>query len=149
MGVKDYKHISTSETPFLLAYRTEVIIHVNICMPTLHTGEIDRDQNAIQLHLAQDQSGERRLKAQIRIAAYQQQIKAAHHKKVKTNEFQDMGLVLKRVIQCTKERNVGKLEPNWKGMDDQDGNGSYTLDDQDGKALEKQWNSSHLKQYYV
>ena len=39
------KRISTGETLFLLAYGTEVIITVDICMPTLRTKEIDWDQN--------------------------------------------------------------------------------------------------------
>ena len=68
------------ETSFSLAYETEAIILVDICMPTLHTIKIDQDQNAIQLGLAQDQLEERRPDAQIRIAAYQQQIKASHCK---------------------------------------------------------------------
>jgi len=45
----------------------------------------------------------------------QQQIKASHHKKVKPREFQVGDLVLKRVIQSTKEKNTGKLGPNWEG----------------------------------
>jgi len=57
-------------------------------MPTLCTEGVDWDQNAAQLQLVQDYSEERRRQAMIRIAAYQQQIKAAHHKKVKHWEFQ-------------------------------------------------------------
>jgi len=52
-------------------------------MPTLCTEGVDWDQNAAQLQLVQDYSEERRRQAIIRIVAYQQQIKAAHHKKVK------------------------------------------------------------------
>ena len=46
----------------------------------------------------------------IRLAAYQQQIKAVHHKKVKAREFQVDDLVLKRVIQSTKEKNTGSSD---------------------------------------
>ena len=91
---------------------------------------------------------ERRRETEIRIVAYQQQIKAVHHKKVKAREFQVGDLVLKRVIQSTKERSAGKLRSNWEGpciVVARGGNGLYTLADQDGKALEKQWNSFHLK----
>ena len=84
-------------------------------MPTLRTTEIDQNQNVIRLSLSQDQSEERRWEAQIRIVAYQQQIKASHHKKVKPHKFQIGDLVLRRVIQSTKERNVRKLEPSWEG----------------------------------
>jgi len=60
---------------------------------------------------------------------------------VKPCEFQVGDLVLKRVIQSTKERNVRKLGPNWKDpyiVVARGGNNSYTLADQDAKALEKQ-----------
>jgi len=86
--------------------------------------------------LAQDQSEEKRRQATIRIAAYQQQIKAAHHKKVKAREFQIGNQVVKHVIQSTEEKNMGTLEANWKGpytMVVKGGKDSYTLADQDGR----------------
>ena len=74
----------------------------------------------------------------IRLAAYQQQIKAAHHKKVKAREFQVDDLVLKRVIQSTKEKNAGKLRPYTVVA-------KATMIDQDRKMFGKQWNTFHLK----
>ena len=109
------KRIPTGETPFSLAYGMEVVIPVNICMPTLRIGKIDQVQKFIRLYFAEDQLEERRQKAQIRIASYQQQIKASHHKRVKAHEFQGGDLVLKRVIQSTKEKNARKFGPNWEG----------------------------------
>ena len=135
----------------LITYGTEVVIPVDICMPTLCTTKIDLDQNAIQLGLALDQWKEKWWEVQIRIAVYQQQIKASHHKKVPW-EFQVGDLVLKRVIQSTKERNSGKLGQNWEGLYfimARGGNGSYALADQDGRTLGKQWNFFHLKRYYT
>ena len=108
------KRVSTGETPFSLAYGTEAFVPVDICMPMLLTGEINPDQSVVQLCLSQYQSKERRREAQIRIVAHQQQIKASHHK-VKPCKFQVGDLVLKLVIQSTKERNEGKLGPNWEG----------------------------------
>ena len=64
------KRFPTGETTFLLSYRTEVIILVDICMHTLRTEEINQDLNAIQLCLAQDQSEESRREAHKRIASY-------------------------------------------------------------------------------
>jgi len=62
-----------------------------------------------------DHSQERRKHAQIHIAMYQQQIRAAHHKKMKPKEFQIEDLVLRRVIQNTRQKNHEKLGPNWEG----------------------------------
>jgi len=56
---KTTKRIPTGETPFPLACRTEAIIDVDICIPTLRTEEIDRNQNIVHLCLAHDQLEER------------------------------------------------------------------------------------------
>ena len=55
----------------------QAIIPVDVYMLTLYMKEIDWDQNAAQLRLAQDQSEERQRQATVQIAAYQQ-VKAAH-----------------------------------------------------------------------
>ena len=62
-----------------------------------------------------DHLEERRQQAQIRIATYQQQIRAAHFKKVKVREFQVGDLVLKRGIQTTRQKDQVKFGHNWKG----------------------------------
>jgi len=106
LSIPNTKRIPTGETPFLLADRTEAIIPVDVCMLTLHTKEVDWDQNAAQLLLAQDKPEERQRHTTIQIAAYQQQIKASHHKKVRK---------LKNFISCHPEyygENVGKLGAN-------------------------------------
>jgi len=41
------KRIPSGETLFSLVYRTEAIIPIDICMPTLRAQEIDLNQNAI------------------------------------------------------------------------------------------------------
>jgi len=50
---------TTRESPFLLAYRIEAIILVDICMPTLRVEGVIPDQNDTQLHLMLDHSEER------------------------------------------------------------------------------------------
>jgi len=62
------KRIPMGETLFSLAYEMEAVIPVDICMPRLRTGEINRDHNAIQLCLSQDKSEERQWQAQIRMS---------------------------------------------------------------------------------
>jgi len=60
-------------------------------------------------------------------------------------------MVLKRVVQSTLEKNTRKLRSNWEGpytVVAREGKGSHTAS-QDGKTLDKQWNSFHLKRYYV
>jgi len=66
---------------------------------------------------------------------------------VKPKEFQIRDLVLRRVIQSSRQKDHGKLGSKWEGpyIIACEGNGSYTLPDQDGSQLNKQWNSFHLK----
>ena len=134
------KRVPTRETPFSLAYGTEAIIPVDISMSTLRVERVVLDQNDTQLHQMLDHSEERRQQTQIRIAAYQQQIQAAHHK-VKPRKFQVGDLVLKRVIQSTRQNDYEKLRPNWEGpyiITTRGGNSSYTLADQGRNQLNKQ-----------
>jgi len=59
---------------------------------------------------------------------------------VKPREFQVKDLVLKHVIQNTRQKDHEKLGPNWKGpyiVIVREG-GSYTLTDQGGNQLNKQ-----------
>jgi len=49
-------------------------------------------------------------------------------------------LVLKRVILTTRQKDQGKLRPNWKGLYiiiARRGKGSYIVADQDGKMFKK------------
>ena len=76
--------------------------------------------------------------ARIRITAYQQQIQAAHPKKVRSREFQVGDLVLTCVIQSSQQKDHRKLEPNWECPyinTARGGNGSYALADQEGNQL--------------
>jgi len=71
---------------------------------------------------------------------------------VKPKEFLVRDLVLKRVIQSTRQKNHGKLGPNWDGpyiIIACGGNESYTLADPGGNQLNKQWNPFHLNRYYM
>jgi len=88
----------------------------------------------------------------IQIVAYRQQIKVAHCKRVKPQEFKIRDLVLKHVIRSTEEKNARKLGANWEGsyiIITKGGKCSYTLATPDREVLGKQWNSFHLKRYYV
>jgi hypothetical protein len=146
------KRVSTGETPFSLAYGAEAVIPAEVYMPTLRTEDPDLAQNSALLSLAQDLSEERRELATIRIAAYQQQIRAVHLKKAKLRRFNIGDLVLRHVTPGTKDPSTGKFGAPWEGpymIVGIGGKGSYTLANEDGKVITKQWNVSHLKRFYM
>ena len=122
----------------------EAITPVDISMLMLRVEGVVTDQNDTLL-LMLDHSEERWHKAQICIVTYQKQIRTAHQKKMKSREFHVGDLVLKCVIQSTWQKDHGKLEPNWVGpyiVIARGGNMSYTLVDQGGNQLTKQWTLS-------
>jgi hypothetical protein len=146
------KRVSTGETPFSLAYGAEAVIPAEVYMPTLRTEDPDTAQNSTLLSLAQDLSEERRELANIRIAAYQQQVRAAHLKKARLRQFNIGDLVLRHVTPGTKDSAAGKFAAPWEGpytIVGIGGKGSYTLANEDGEVITKQWNVSHLKRFYV
>jgi len=107
-------------------------------MLTFQVEGVVLDQNNTLLRLMLDHSEERPQHVQIRILAYQQQIQAAHDKKVKPRESKVRNLVMKHVIQGTRQKNHGKLGPNWEGpyiVIVRRGNGSHTLADQGKNQL--------------
>jgi len=84
-----------------LAYGTEAIIPIDISMLTFWVEGVAPDQNDTLLLLMLDHSEEKRQQVQIHIAAYQQQMQMAYHKKVKPKKFLVGDLVLRRMIQST------------------------------------------------
>ena len=94
---------------------------------------------------------ERREKAAIQLAVYQQQLARAYNKKVNPRDFQVGDLVLRKVVGNKKDPREGKLGPNWEGpyrITSVLGNGAYRLEDNEGKALPRPWNTCNLKFFY-
>ncbi|KAI5312419.1 hypothetical protein L3X38_041592 [Prunus dulcis] len=75
------KRRSTGETPFSLAYGTEVIIPPHITVPSISLEVGSIDQNSEQMGLNLDLLEDEREKTIIRVASYQQQLKSYHDKR--------------------------------------------------------------------
>ena len=106
---------STGETPFSLAYGSEVVIPLEIGLPTLRTSEWEPTRNDLAQSQALDLLEEIREQAMIRLASYQQQLKKGYNKNVQPRSFQQGDLVLRKVLGNTKNPIDGKLGPNWEG----------------------------------
>lgn len=131
----------------------EAVIPAEVLVPSLRTtAPIDTRQNSDQLRVNLDLSEEQWLQAQIRITSYQQRIRASYNRKMKSKDFQVGDFVLRQVTQTTRELNAGKLDAKWEGpyrVVGKGGKGSYTLVNQEGEVLQKQWNVAHLRMYYM
>ena len=65
--------------------------------------------------------------------------------------FNIRDLVLWKVTPATKDPTQGKLGPTWEGpyrVVHYSCQGSYHLEDSEGKMLPRPWNVEHLKRYY-
>uniref|UniRef100_A0A2N9F3W1 Uncharacterized protein n=1 Tax=Fagus sylvatica TaxID=28930 RepID=A0A2N9F3W1_FAGSY len=142
---------STNETPFALAFGVEAVIPLEIGMPTIRTTEFAVQTNEDNLRRDLDLVEERRELAVVRLAAYQQRLKREHNKNVKTRTFRIGDLVLRKVMANTRRPNEGKLGPNWEGpykVLSQAGHGAYRLEDLNGKAIPRPWNTCNLRKYF-
>ena len=85
------------------------------------------------------------------MAKYQQKIAEYYNRMVKLKKFSIGDLVLRKVTLATKDLVQGKLGPTWEGpyrVVHYSRQGSYHLEDIEGKRLPHPWNVAHLKRYY-
>ena len=61
---------SSGETPFSLTYRVEVVIPLEVGLPTLRSEEYDQENNELMLAKDLDLAQKRRDLAMIRLASY-------------------------------------------------------------------------------
>ena len=145
---------ATGESPFSLVYGAEAVIPAEVGMPSLRT-EIaweNEDSNSEQRRGDLDLIEERRDRALVRLACYQQAAARYYNKKVKHRHCHEGDLVLRKVFQNTKEWKAGKLGANWEGpyrVEQIIKPGVYRLEEMDGTGVPRSWNAHHLRRYYV
>ena len=142
---------ATNETPFALAFSVEVVIPLEVGMPTTRKTEFVVETNEENLRKDLDLLEERRDLAVVRLASYQQRIKREHEKNVKPRVFRVGELVLRKVMANTRKPNEVKLGPNWEGpynVLSQAGHGAYRLEDMNGKPIPRPWNTCNLRKYF-
>ncbi|XP_028072301.1 uncharacterized protein LOC114274538 [Camellia sinensis] len=106
---------STGETPFALAYGMEAVIPLEIGMPTIRSESFQPDLNNEVVALELDLAEERRERALIHIAAYQQELSKKYNKAVHPRLFKVRDWVLRKVLGNTVVPGEGKLGANWEG----------------------------------
>ncbi|GKF15632.1 reverse transcriptase domain-containing protein [Tanacetum coccineum] len=141
---------SNKDTPFLLTYGMEVVIPVEIGMPTLRTTEVDMVQNNEALKINLDLLEEKREHAAIREAKGKAKMEKYYNSKVRNTSFKPEDLVYHNNDASHVEEG-GKLSPKWEGpyeITEVLGKGAYKLSDRDGKQLPRTWNICNLKKCY-
>ena len=139
------------ETPFNLTYGTEAVIPVEVGLISLRREFFDEQDNDDQLKKNLDLVDEVRDQATQRMAKYKQKIAEYYNRRVKLKKFNIGDLVLQKVTPATKDPAQDKLGPNWEGpykVIHYSRQGSYHLEDAEGKRLLRPWNVEHFKRYY-
>ena len=105
---------STGETPFSLTYGAEAVIPLENGFLTMRTSTFTSNGNDELLKKNFDLVEERRENAMVQLAYYQHKLKQGYDMNVKLRPLALGDLVLRKVLENTKNPAWGKLGPNWE-----------------------------------
>ena len=134
-----------------MTYGAEAVIPLEANFPTLRTNSFTPSSNDELLGESLDLIEERRERATIHLAYYNQKLKQGYDTNVKLRPLAPGDIVLRKVVRAAKDPSWGKLGPNWEGpfrITLVAGIGAYYLEDLDEKAVPRPWNVNNLKRYY-
>ncbi|XP_027769602.1 uncharacterized protein K02A2.6-like [Solanum pennellii] len=154
LGYRTTVRTSIGATPYLLVYRTEVVIPAEVKIPSLRIiveAEIE-DTEWVKTRLEQlALIYEKRLTSVCFGQLYQQRMDRAYNKKVHPRHFEVGQMVLKCILPHQEEAK-GKFAPNWLGpylIKEVLSKGSLHLTDMEGKITGIIVNADSVKRYYI
>nr|ABB47864.2 retrotransposon protein, putative, unclassified [Oryza sativa Japonica Group] len=139
---------ATGETPFFLVYGAEAVLPSELTLRSPRaTMYCEADQDQLRRDDL-DYLEERRRRAALRAARYQQSLRRYHQRHVRARSLYVDDLVLRRV---QTRAGLSKLSPMWEGPYRVIGvprPGSVRLATGDGTELPNPWNIEHLRRFY-
>nr|CAH67840.1 OSIGBa0159H11-OSIGBa0137A07.3 [Oryza sativa] len=139
---------ATGETPFFLVYGAEAVLPSELTLRSPRaTMYCEADQDQLRRDDL-DYLEERRRRAALRAARYQQSLRRYHQRHVRARSLCVDDLVLRRV---QTRAGLSKLSPMWEGPYRVIGvprPGSVRLATGDGTELPNPWNIEHLRRFY-
>nr|ABA99479.1 retrotransposon protein, putative, unclassified [Oryza sativa Japonica Group] len=139
---------ATGETPFFLVYSAEAVLPSELTLRSPRaTMYCETDQDQLRRDDL-DYLEERRRRAALRAARYQQSLRRYHQRHVRARSLCVDDLVLHRV---QTRAGLSKLSPVWEGPYRVIGvlrPGSVRLATGDGTELPNPWNIEHLRRFY-
>jgi hypothetical protein len=141
---------ATGQTPYSLVYGMEAVTPLELVEPSMRMATYNPQDNQEARSLEMDLVDEAREQTRVRVLEYQRRIKKAFDKRVAPRHFQPGDLVIRKAEAAGK--GVKKLDRAWEGpyrvMHSHE-NGSYVLQDLEGRSLARPWNIEHLRRFYV
>ena len=148
---KTTRKSATQETPFALAFGTEVVapVEVGLKSPRIEFASAEHNEEVLRLNL--DLLEEKREQVLKRIEDYHRKTTRYYDRRVKPRGYKPSDLVIKKLLLARKDPPHGKLRPNWEGpyiVSRVVRPGNYELQTEEGKTLPHSWNVEHLKRFY-
>nr|ABA99729.1 retrotransposon protein, putative, unclassified [Oryza sativa Japonica Group] len=139
---------ATGETPFFLVYGAKAVLPSELSLGSPRVALYDEAKQDDLRRDDLDYFEERRRRAALRAARYQQSLRRYHQRHVR-----DRSLKVGDVVLCRVQSRLGlsKLSPMWEGPYKVIGVlrlGSVRLTTEDGTELPNPWNIEHLHRFY-
>ncbi|GJY20885.1 reverse transcriptase domain-containing protein [Tanacetum coccineum] len=140
------------ETPYILTFRNEAVIPVEIGMPTHRTmiikeGDDNEEDMWLNLYLLQ----EIKEATTIRKAKYKMKMEHHYNKRVRPVSFK-VGDYVYRKNEASRVETFRKLGPKWEGpylVTETYQNGSYKLQTMDDREMSRTWHAINLRKCYL
>jgi len=139
---------TTGETPFILVYRSDAMILVEIQESSQHfqcfVAEESNEERKVNLDLLDKVREE----ARIKVEAVKRRVEHKHSSKLRPRQFQVVDLVMQKAHPYQLEN---KLSPKWTGpfrVTEVLSYGAYRLETLEGGAIPRTWNAANLKFYF-
>ncbi|RWW07159.1 hypothetical protein GW17_00029471 [Ensete ventricosum] len=144
--------MSIGESPYSLAFGTEVVLPPEVVFPTLRVKHFEPEASEVGLKENLDLVKELRAEAHLHALSYWNAIAQLYNCRVRPRPIGDDDLVLRKAKVSDPGHTRSKLAPKWKGLycvictirDD-----TYVLATMDDRVLPRMWHISNLKKFYV
>ncbi|KAK3032342.1 hypothetical protein RJ639_035393 [Escallonia herrerae] len=144
-------HSVTGEMPFLLCYGTEAMLPVEIGVPTIRALYFHEVNNETGLRANLDLLDETQTQAHERSVVIKQRVTRYYNQRVRSKQFQEGDLVLRKLEVSDPKAAMGKLSPNWEGpyrVIKVLKPGAYALGTLSWEPIPRTWNAENLRKYY-
>ncbi|KAK3002057.1 hypothetical protein RJ639_021347 [Escallonia herrerae] len=144
-------HSVIGKMPFSLCYGTEAILPVEIGVPTIRALHFSELNNDVGLRANLDLVEVARTQAHVRSVNVKQRVARYYNQKVRSKQFNEGDLVLRKLEVSNPKAATGKLSPNWEGpyrVIKVLKTGAYTLGTLLGESIPRTWNAENLGRYY-
>ena len=112
VGIRTTAKTPTGETPFRLAYGSEVVIPAEVGLTSYRVDHHDERRNDEAMRLQLDLLDEVRTTAKQRLGRYQDLMAKHYNSRVRHRDFQVGDLVLRTVMGASRDPTHGKIDPN-------------------------------------